>query len=84
MAIYSFSICLSRVDKAKLSKDKNGNIWLNGTLVETDGLLQFQDSQSSTERELGVERTVIGRGTRITKGLKSIKPPKGKPIGLSV
>lgn len=81
MAIYSFSICLSRVDKAKLSKDANGNIWLNGSIVESDGLLQFQDCQTKEEREIGVERTLIGRGNLLTKGLKKIPYPKGKLLG---
>ena len=69
MAIFDFGICLSDLDKSKLLTDKNGKVWLNGTIVESYGELTIQEKLSKEERAEGSAYKKIGRG--------SVLKPKG-------
>lgn len=66
--IITASINLSKIDKTKLTKDKNGNLWLNMDIFVSDTPDRYGNDvsiayrQTKEERELKEKRGYIGNG----------------------
>lgn len=77
MQIISSSINLSKIDKSKLVKDKNGNLWLNMDIFISDTADKYGNDvslcyrQSKEERERKDKKVYIGNGKTVYGKLPS-------------
>lgn len=71
MSLINISICLSDIDKSKITEGKNGKKYINLTCAKNKGIDKFGNShgvyitQSKEDRESGLKRTYVGNGKEV-------------------
>lgn len=79
--IISASICLSKIDKEKITTGKDGNKYLNLTISVNDEKNQFDQDvsicheQSKEERERKDKRVYLGNGKIVWRSQPNVAAP---------
>jgi hypothetical protein len=78
--ILKIGIDTSKIDKSKLSTDKNGKQWLNITLLLNDTLDQYNNigmivqDVSKADREAGIKGNILGNAKEQTHYVTALTP----------